>query len=114
MMTPVAGINNDIDIPINVGADRLLKIYEHLKGTAKYYGILSVIRNKIVGHADIALESYNTPLNWEKISKCLTLHYAEKRDLGTLEDKTLVQGTNTVLPEFYLSSTKMSIIIIFY
>lgn len=82
--------------------ERILKIYEHLKGTPKYYGILSVIRNKITGHADIALESYNTPLNWEKISKCLTLHYADKRDLGTLEYQmtTLVQGNNTI-PEFY-------------
>lgn len=84
--------------------DRILQIYEHLKGTPKYYGILSVVRNKIVGHADIALESYNTPLNWAKMSKCLTLHYADKRDLGTLEYQmtTLVQGTNTV-PEFYQS-----------
>ena len=82
--------------------DRILTIYEHLKGTPKYYGILSVIRNKIVGHADIALESYNTPLNWRKISKCLTLHYADKRDLGTLEYQmtTLVQGTQTA-SEFY-------------
>lgn len=82
--------------------DRILKIYEHLKGTPRYYGILSVIRNKITGHADVVLESYNTPLNWGKISKCLTLHYADKRDLGTLEYQmtTLVQGNNTV-PEFY-------------
>lgn len=82
--------------------ERIIKVYEHLKGTPKYYGILSVIRNKIVGHADIALESYNTPLSWEKISKCLTLHYADKRDLGTLEYQmtTLVQGHNTI-EEFY-------------
>lgn len=82
--------------------DRVLQIYESLKGTPKYYGILSVIRNKIVGNADIALESYNTPLNWEKISRCLTLHYADKRDLGTLEYQmmTLIQGNQTI-PEFY-------------
>lgn len=82
--------------------DRILHIYDHLRGTPKYYGILSVIRNKIVGNADIALESYNTPLNWTKISKCLNLHYADKRDLGTLEYQmtTLVQGANTV-SQFY-------------
>lgn len=82
--------------------DRIIQIYDHVRGTPKYYGILSVIRNKIVGHADVVLESYNTPLNWEKISKCLTLHYADKRDLGTLEYQmtTLVQGNSTI-SEFY-------------
>lgn len=82
--------------------DRILSIYEGSKGTPRYYGILNVIRNKITGNADIALESYNTPLNWEKISKCLTLHYADKRDLGTLEYQmtTLVQRNNSI-PEFY-------------
>lgn len=40
--------------------DRILHIYEPLRGTPKYYGKLSVIRNKITGNADVALESYNT------------------------------------------------------
>lgn len=78
--------------------ERILKIYEHTKGTPKYYGILNVIRNKIVGNADIALESYNTPLDWPAITKCLTLHYADKRDLSTLEYQmtALIQGKSTV------------------
>lgn len=82
--------------------ERILKIYEPVKGTPKYYGILSVIRNKIIGHADTALESYNTPLNWDKISRCLTLHYADKRDIGTLEYQmtTLVQRNQTI-HEYY-------------
>lgn len=82
--------------------ERILKIYESIKGTPKYYGILSVIRNKITGQADTALESYNTPLNWEKISRCLTLHYADKRDIGTLEYQmtTLIQRNQTI-HEFY-------------
>lgn len=82
--------------------DRILSIYETQKGTPKYYGILSVIRNKIIGNADVVLESYNTPLDWSAISKCLTMHYADKRDLSTLEYQmtTLVQGNRTV-SEFY-------------
>lgn len=82
--------------------DRVLKIYEHTKGTPKYYGILSVIRNKIIGNADIALESYNTPLDWKAISRCLTIHYADKRDLGTLEYQmtSLIQGKSSI-QEFY-------------
>lgn len=82
--------------------DRILKIYEPLRGSTKYYGILSVIRNKIVGCANIALESYNTPLNWPRISKCLTMHYADRRDVGTLEYQltTLVQNSSSIT-EFY-------------
>lgn len=64
--------------------ERVLKIYESFTGTPKYFGILNVIRNKIIGSADAALESYNTPLNWDCISRCLTLHYADKMDLSTL------------------------------
>lgn len=84
--------------------ERVLKIYEPLRGSPKYFGIINVIRNKIVGHADHILESYNTPLNWNNISRCLTLHYADKRDLGTLEYQmtSLVQGNKSV-QEFYHS-----------
>ena len=82
--------------------ERILNIYKHLKGTPKYFGILSVIRNKILGSEDAILESYNTPLNWESISRCLTLHYADKRDVSTLEYQftSLIQGTETI-QEFY-------------
>lgn len=82
--------------------DRILKLYDSVKGTPKYFAILNTIRNKITGSADAALESYNTPLNWDSISKCLALHYADKRDLTTLEYQmsTLVQG-NTTIQEYY-------------
>lgn len=82
--------------------ERVLKIYDSLKGTPKYFGILNVVRNKITGNADIALESYNTPLNWECIIKCLTTHYADKRDLGTLEYQmaSMTQGNSSV-QDFY-------------
>lgn len=84
--------------------ERIIQIYEPICGTPKYFGILSVIRNKITGQADAALESYNTPLNWKAICKCLTLHYADKRDLGTLEYQmnSLLQGRLTT-QEFYQS-----------
>lgn len=82
--------------------ERVLSLYDSTKGTPRYFAILNVIRNKIIGAADAALESYNTPLNWESISRCLTLHYADKRDLGTLEYQmtTLIQGNNSV-QDFY-------------
>ena len=59
-------------------------------------------RNKIVGQADNLLESYNTPLNWECISRCLVTHFAEKRDVSSLEYQltSLVQGRQSI-QEFY-------------
>jgi hypothetical protein len=50
-------------------AERVIKAYSHLKGTPKHYGVISTIRNKIIGNDDTALESYNVPLNWCQISK---------------------------------------------
>lgn len=93
--------------------DRILEIYEPLRGTPKYYGILSIIRNKIMGNADIALESYNTPLNWQAISQCLTAHYGDKRDLSTLEYQmtTLVQGNQTIQDFYQRVYTHLSLIL---
>lgn len=92
---------------------RILEIYEPLRGTTKYYGILSVIRNKITGNADIALESYNTPLNWSAISQCLSTHYGDKRDLSTLEYQmtTLVQGSRSVSEFYQKVYTQLSLIL---
>lgn len=82
--------------------DRVLKIYDNTRGTPKYFCILSVIRNKIIGNADVVLESYNTPLDWKAISHCLALHYADKRDITTLECQltSLTQGRNSI-SQFY-------------
>lgn len=92
---------------------RVLTMYENLKGTPKYYGILNVIRNKITGGADAALESFNTPLSWECIVRCLTTHYADKRDITTLECQmfNLSQG-NQSLQQFYQTvSSHLTLII---
>lgn len=93
--------------------DRILQIYDPIKGTPKYYGILSVIRNKIKGNADIALESYNTPLNWSSISRCLIMHYADKRDVSTLEYQmtSLVQGNHSVQDFYQTVSSHLSLIL---
>lgn len=63
---------------------------------------LGRLGNKIVGSADAVLESYNTPLNWDCISKCLTLPYADKKDLTTLEyQMTTLFQRNRWVQEFY-------------
>ena len=80
----------------------VLKLYDSVKGTGRYYAILHTIRTKIVGDADTALESYRTPLDWPRIRKCLAMHYSDKRDIGTLEYQMMVlcQG-NRSITEFY-------------
>lgn len=82
--------------------ERILDTYQDCLGTPKYYAILNVVRNKVIGEADIALEAYNTPLNWDCISRCLTLHFADKRDITTLEYQmnSLMQG-NKSIQEYY-------------
>lgn len=82
--------------------ERMLNMGKHWRGTPKYYGILNIIRNKITGDADTALESYNTPLNWEKIVDCLNMHYADKRDINTLDSQmvNMTQKGNSV-QDFY-------------
>lgn len=73
-------------------------MYEVIKGSPKYYAILHVIRHKITGDADTALESYRAPLDSGKIKKCLMMHYSDGRDLGTLEYQlnSLSQGNRSV------------------
>lgn len=82
--------------------DRVLGLFNSLQNTGRYYAILHVIRTKITGDADTALESYRTPLDWSKIKKCLMMHYSDKRDIGTLEYQmtVLCQGNRTI-NEFY-------------
>jgi len=83
--------------------DRIMETYTPFVGTPKYYGILHTIRNKIVGSADVALESYSIPLDWNAMSRCLTLHYADKRDITTLEYQMsiLVQGRQQSVEDFH-------------
>ena len=93
--------------------ERILKIYENDRGTPKYYGIINVVRNKIKGKADMALESYNTPLDWGAIAKCLALHYADKRDISTLEYQlsALAQGNKSVEEFYQLVYSHLSLIL---
>lgn len=84
--------------------ERILKLYNHLHQTPKCFGILNVIRSNIIDQANEALESYNTPLNWEHIACCLILHCANKRDLGALEyQMTCLLQVNGIILDFYQS-----------
>lgn len=82
--------------------DRIFEIFSSIQGTPKYYAILHTVRHKITGEADTALESYRTPLNWDKIKKVLMMHYSDKRDIGTLEyQMTTLLQKNMSITEFY-------------
>lgn len=82
--------------------DRVLEVFNPLWGTARYFAILHVIRIKVTGDADTALESYRTPLDWVKMKRCLMMHYSDKRDIGTLEyQMTVLCQENRSINVFY-------------
>lgn len=83
--------------------ESILKDYDIVKDKPVYRAILQHIRQKIRGTADAALVSYNIfDENWHAIKGCLSLHYADKRDVRTLEYQlgSLIQGKKSV-DEFY-------------
>ena len=59
--------------------------YENIRNSPIYFNIINKIRSQFIGEADMTLEAYNTQLDWNAISTCLTTHYADERDIGTLE-----------------------------
>ncbi|XP_055388934.1 uncharacterized protein LOC129618032, partial [Condylostylus longicornis] len=83
--------------------ESILRDYEVVRNKPIYRAILQAIRGKIRGRADAALISYNLfDEEWAAIKQCLSLHYADKRDIRTLEHQmsTLTQGRSTI-DEFY-------------
>lgn len=64
----------------------ILSDFDKVKGKPIYRAILQHVRQKVRGAADSALISYNIfDSNWLKIKECLSLHYADKRDIRTIE-----------------------------
>lgn len=83
--------------------EMILKDFEIVKNKPIYRSIMQSIRQKVVGEADAALVSYNIfDSEWKDLKKILSLHYADKRDIQTLEHQLnqLSQGSSKV-DEFY-------------
>lgn len=83
--------------------ENILQDYNLVKNKPIYRAILQAIRGKVRGNADAALISYNIfDDDWEAIKTCLSLHYADKRDMRTLEYQMsmLTQGKLSI-DEFY-------------
>lgn len=83
--------------------EMVLKDFEIVRDKPIYRSIMQSIRQKVVGEADAALVSYNVfEADWSEVKKILSLHYADKRDVQTLEHQLnqLCQGSSKV-DEFY-------------
>lgn len=83
--------------------ETVLKDYEIVRSKPIYRAILQHIRQKVRGKADSALVSYNVFDNdWVEMKRILSLHYADKRDIRTLEHQLnqLTQG-NSRVDDFY-------------
>lgn len=81
----------------------ILDDYKIVRSRPIYKAILKTIRGKIRGKANAALISHNIfDSDWPAVKACLSLHYADKRDIRTLEHQLgqLTQG-NSRLDEFY-------------
>lgn len=94
--------------------ENILRDYEIVRNKPIYRAILQSIRQKIRGNADSALVSYNIYTeDWTTIKNCLSLHYADKRDLRTLEHQlSMMMQRNASLDEFYANvNHQLSLII---
>lgn len=94
--------------------ESILRNYEIVKTKPIYRAVLQHIRQKIRGPADAALISYNNfDEEWAIIKKCLSLHYADKRDVRTLEHELnlLTQGRKTIDEFFARVNHQLSLLI---
>lgn len=94
--------------------EMVLKDFEIVKNKPIYRTIMQSIRQKVVDKADAALVSYNIfDADWTEVKRILSLHYADKRDVQTLEHQLnqLSQGSSKV-DEFYSTvNQQLSLII---
>jgi hypothetical protein len=79
-----------------------MHLYDQYKGSSKYYQVVAIIRNKIVGTADQLLVSHNTVLNCDAILARLDHAFSDKRPLHILEQELSIlrQGRMNVSTYF--------------
>lgn len=89
------------------------KLFEPYEGSTKYYQVVAIIRNKVVGSADTVLSSYNTVLNFRAILARLDFSFGDKRSIYTLEQEmsTLKQGGKTIEAFYDEVEQKLTLII---
>lgn len=83
--------------------ENILKDNETIPNKPLYRAVRQHIRQKVREPADVTLISYNIfNESLEAIKKYLSLHYADKRDIRTLEYQlTLMNQGNRSIDEFY-------------
>lgn len=79
-----------------------MKLFQPYEGSERHYQAVAIIRNKIVGSADLILSSFNTVLNIDAIIARLDNSYSDKRPLHVLENQLsiLCQGTLSISEYF--------------
>lgn len=73
-----------------------------LQGSSIQFQAVAIIRNKVIGPANMLLFSYDTPLNFRAIIKRLDSMYADKRPLHLMERELFnLRQENMTLLDFY-------------
>lgn len=94
--------------------ETILENFEIVRDKPIFRAIVQSIRQKIVGAADAALVSYNVfDSSWSEMKEVLSLHYADKRDLQTLEHQLnqLTQGSSSVDELYSAVNHQLSLIV---
>lgn len=81
-------------------ANNSMRLY--VRNSRKYYGALTILRNKIIEDANNLLTNHGTVLNFDAIISRLDFAYADKRPVHIIEQELSVmrQGHSTIL-EYY-------------
>lgn len=89
------------------------KVFEGYAGSSKHYQAVGIIRNKIVGSADMVLSSFNTVLNFHAIISSLDFTYADKNPVYLIEQELsmLTQGALSVVKFYDEIERKLTLII---
>lgn len=82
-------------------------------GSRRYFAALTILRNKIVSHANDVLTNHGTVLNYEAIISRLDFAYADKRPMHIIEQELSIlrQGNMSVLDYYNIVNKKLTLLI---
>ncbi|XP_037942884.1 putative uncharacterized protein DDB_G0282499 [Teleopsis dalmanni] len=83
------------------------------RGSRKYFGALTILRNKIIGEANDTLTNHGTCLNMDAIIARLDFAYSDKRPIHIIEQELSVlrQGNLSVMEYYNLVNKKLTLLI---
>lgn len=94
-------------------AKTAIELFKSYEGTERYYQAVAIVRNKIVGSADLILSSFNTVLNFDAIIARLDHTYSDKRPLHVLENQMSIscQGRMSISEYFDQIEKNLTLIV---